>query len=173
VDVHLAREHATHPLACGSAESIPLRDAAFDAVFVDSVIQYADRETVLRECVRVLRPGGLLVTIENLRGHPLARAARAWVWLSRRRPPPHLVPRDRLRREDASVYLRHFPSCESAVFNLSTLLLYVPVRLTLGMRRRRTLDRIYAILHRIDRWLLKRFPVLEHVSWHIVLCAKR
>ncbi|HUR80520.1 MAG TPA: class I SAM-dependent methyltransferase [Thermoanaerobaculia bacterium] len=173
VEVSSAREHATRSLACGSAESIPFRDGVFDAVFVDSVIQYADRDTVLRECVRVLRPRGLLVAVENLRGHPVARAARAWVRLRGRRPPAHMVPRDRLRRDETGIYLRHFRECESAVFNLTTLLLYVPVRVTLGMRPRRALNPIYALLHRIDRGLLKRFPALEHGSWHIVLCAKR
>lgn len=175
MDIEVAPAHGfgVRPLACGSAERIPFRDATFDAVFVNAVIQYTARETVLRECARVLRPGGLLVSVENLRGHPIARAVRAWVWLSRRRPPAHLVPRERLRRADAGVYLRHFRSCDDAVFNLSTLLLYIPGRIVFGVGAQRPLRRVYSLLHRIDRRLLQWFPALEHVSWHIVLCAKR
>ncbi|MBK9516455.1 MAG: methyltransferase domain-containing protein [Anaeromyxobacter sp.] len=49
-------------LASADAEALPLRDAAFDLVLSTSTFQWLPRlEPALRECARVLRPGGRLV----------------------------------------------------------------------------------------------------------------
>lgn len=58
----------TSSFACAVAERLPFRDLSFDVVYAGSVFQYTDREAALRECTRVLRSGGLLVSIENLHG---------------------------------------------------------------------------------------------------------
>lgn len=46
-------------LRVANAESLPYPDAAFDVVYGHGVLQYtADAERLVRECYRVLRPGG-------------------------------------------------------------------------------------------------------------------
>lgn len=52
--------------------TLPLRAGAFDAVVAASVLEYvAEPAVVLRECARVLRPGGTMVcTVPDLR-HPV------------------------------------------------------------------------------------------------------
>ena len=59
---------------------LPFAPAAFDVVVAASVLEYVDEPTaILRECARVLRPGGIVVcTVPDLR-HPVR-----WLeWLAR------------------------------------------------------------------------------------------
>ena len=54
----------------GSAESIPLPDAAVDAVYVAEAFTHFDRARAVAEIARVLRPGGVLVLMWNLPAGP-------------------------------------------------------------------------------------------------------
>lgn len=49
----------------GSAEAIPLPDAAVDAVLVGQALHWFDLDRALPEIVRVLRPGGVLAGLWN------------------------------------------------------------------------------------------------------------
>jgi SAM-dependent methyltransferase len=62
---------------------LPFASAAFDVVVAASVLEYvADPAGVLRECVRVLRPGGVvLYTVPDLR-HPVRWAEWCAQWLA-------------------------------------------------------------------------------------------
>ena len=63
-------------LARARAESLPFVDGRFDAVCFTFLLRYVDDpETTIREIVRVLRPGGRLVSLEF--GIPESRALRA------------------------------------------------------------------------------------------------
>ncbi len=55
---------AGEPLA-GTAEAIPLGEAAVDAVFAGESFHWFDREPALAEIRRVLRPGGILALLWN------------------------------------------------------------------------------------------------------------
>jgi len=157
--------------ACAVAERLPFRDQSFDVVYVASVLQYTEREAALRDCARVLRPGGLLVSIENLYGSPFARAARVFIRITRRAYPARQTPRRHLRLEEAGVYLRHFTSMESRVFNLTTLPPFLAARL-LG-RRKPFARGLYDFFHAADRRLFGTVPGLKSAAWHIVICARR
>ncbi|HEX8754278.1 MAG TPA: class I SAM-dependent methyltransferase [Solirubrobacterales bacterium] len=58
----------------GSAEEIPLPDASVDAVLVAQAWHWVDEERALPEVARVLRPGGTLGLVWNLRDE-----SREWV----------------------------------------------------------------------------------------------
>ena len=63
-------------LEVGSALELPFADGQFDAVMsVASIKHWPDPRRGLEECVRVLRPGGILKVIEADRGCDLADAA--------------------------------------------------------------------------------------------------
>ena len=65
-------------LVQGEAERLPFPDAAFDAVSVTYLLRYvADPPAVLRELVRVVRPGGTLVSMD-FGVPPWAPARAAW-----------------------------------------------------------------------------------------------
>lgn len=65
------------PTAVGVGEALPWRDGSFDLVYVSHVLHHAaDLDAMLRESLRVLRPGGLLFLIETVENSPLLRLAR-------------------------------------------------------------------------------------------------
>ena len=67
-------------LQIGRAEELPFPDSAFDALTFTYLLRYvADPGSTLRELVRVLKPGGLMASLEFLvPPHPFWRA---WWWL--------------------------------------------------------------------------------------------
>jgi len=57
---NVAQQRLTAPLAVADGEALPFAAASFDFVYAHGVIQYAaDDDAVVKECHRVLRPGGL------------------------------------------------------------------------------------------------------------------
>jgi demethylmenaquinone methyltransferase/2-methoxy-6-polyprenyl-1,4-benzoquinol methylase len=74
-----ARRAHPSPLVQGRAESLPFRADRFDALSMGFLLRYVDDlETILRECRRVLKPGGRLLVLELER--PTSRGTR---WLLR------------------------------------------------------------------------------------------
>lgn len=63
----LAKERAPHiPLATGDAEFLPFKDNSFDLVAHNQVFHhFFVRDLVLSEIKRVLKPGGILLSIET------------------------------------------------------------------------------------------------------------
>lgn len=52
-------------LVNGNAESLPFAADSFDVVFLNDMLAYCDKPQVLREASRVLRPGGVIVSLHN------------------------------------------------------------------------------------------------------------
>lgn len=63
----LARSLASVPVLRGSAEDIPLGDGAVDAVLVAQAWHWVDVERAVPEVARVLKPGGRLGLVWNVR----------------------------------------------------------------------------------------------------------
>ena len=53
----------------GTGEAIPLPDASLDAITFGQAWHWVDEHLASRECARVLRPGGVLGLIWNVRDH--------------------------------------------------------------------------------------------------------
>jgi ubiquinone/menaquinone biosynthesis C-methylase UbiE len=63
------RESAPVMLLCADAERLPFGDSAFDVVTCLEALEFTPHPAEsLRECVRVLRPGGLLLITNRLTG---------------------------------------------------------------------------------------------------------
>lgn len=71
--VTVAAMHLARVAVCqASAEALPLADGSVDCVLVNGVFNLApDKEPVLEEVFRVLRPGGRLVAAETVLTRPL------------------------------------------------------------------------------------------------------
>jgi SAM-dependent methyltransferase len=60
----LAEDHVHPALLQGSGVALPFRDRTFDAIVVISALEFVpDPAACLRECRRILRPGGRLVCV--------------------------------------------------------------------------------------------------------------
>jgi ubiquinone/menaquinone biosynthesis C-methylase UbiE len=83
------------PLLAGTAEAIPLKAASMDAAAVAQAFHWFHGPAALAELHRVLRPGGRLAVVWNVRdeSHELARAMTEFFDCYRRGVPQH---RDRL-----------------------------------------------------------------------------
>ena len=99
--VGMRREFRRHipdvPLVAATAEAIPLKDASTDAALVAQAFHWFDGPSALAELHRVLRPGGRLAVVWNVRdeSHELARAMTELFDRYRRGVPQH---RDKLWR---------------------------------------------------------------------------
>ncbi|NJN45760.1 MAG: malonyl-ACP O-methyltransferase BioC [Candidatus Competibacteraceae bacterium] len=62
---------------CADAEALPLDDASCDLVFSNLTLQWCALDDVLRECRRVLKPGGLLM-FSTLGPDTLIELRRSW-----------------------------------------------------------------------------------------------
>lgn len=73
----------------GTAEALPLADAAVDAVAVGQAFHWFDPEPAVAEIARVLRPGGALALVWNVRdlSDPLQQALQELVAPYRQRAP--------------------------------------------------------------------------------------
>lgn len=58
---HASENKLDMPLAQGTAEILPYRDASFDAVVSSYLVKYVDPVILVGECWRVLMPGGMAV----------------------------------------------------------------------------------------------------------------
>ncbi|OEY65233.1 malonyl-ACP O-methyltransferase BioC [Marinobacter sp. X15-166B] len=97
------------------AEQLPLADASVDRIFSNLMIQWcADPRPVLQECLRVLRPGGVLLCSSLLQG-TLRELEAAWQRADPGRP--HIN-----RFESAEVFARQVKdACPSAEVLVETV----------------------------------------------------
>ncbi len=175
--IDIAREsYPSLTFHCHDVQELPFDDASFDATFSFSVLQYVDWRRVLRECDRVLRPGGRAVFIENLAGSPLAKAYRAahrlfgWRYVACQTPRGHIDWSD--RREFAQVFAN--VACEA--FHLTDLLVLIGPGLKRALLKRPLWvkpGRCFSMLHRFDGWLLRRWASLAGRCWLAVICAEK
>ena len=83
-------DHQNAELVVGDALALPFADQCFDAtVSIASIKHWPDQSKGLAECVRVLRPGGVLVVVEADRG---CRFDDARAFVSRWRLPKAMRP---------------------------------------------------------------------------------
>lgn len=177
--VRVAQAQIKYP-ACtfseGSITEMPLPDASVDAMFSNSVLQYVDHNAAVAEYARILKPGGRLVLIENLRYNPIALLARLSYRLGALHYTKYMTPRQHVTLEIRDVLHKHgFHVDTSRAFNLLT-----PLRLagegiadsTKQKWMRRWLPSTDSLAN-LDHALLNRIPVLRRACWTVYVGATK
>ncbi|GAP12890.1 protein containg methyltransferase domain [Longilinea arvoryzae] len=85
LDIELERTHEAQAkapkagLVCGAGEHLPFPDASFDFLLSHEVLEHVQNDAeVIREMVRVLRPGGRLALFCPNRGYPFETHGIYW-----------------------------------------------------------------------------------------------
>jgi SAM-dependent methyltransferase len=133
------------------ADTLPFDDNSFDVVFSHSVFQYLEHRPILDEIHRILKPGGSIIMVENLKNNPITRLGR--VYHKRKGFNFHSYPfnhftfseMEKLKNEFSGACIRHF--------HLLTPASHV-----------NSLRGLFPMLHSIDKVLLKFLP-LRRISW--------
>ena len=158
------REQCTFEVA--QVDQLPDDENSFDLVFSKSVLQYTDRPRVIAECIRVLKPGGTLLMIENTPYNPFVNFSR-------------FVRRLKARESDM-VYLRtikgylHCSEARGVVGELdggTYRCMHVLTPPIIFMTWSSKLGKLpllglgYRVLRAIDKVLLGIIPPLRHLAW--------
>ena len=109
----------------GDIENLAFPDATFDAVFSSSVLQYVDWPRGIRQCHRILKPGGRAVFIENLRGNPVAIGFRLLHRLLGWRYGTYQTPRGHVDWKELPEFQRVFAEVDFHALHLTTPLALV------------------------------------------------
>lgn len=142
------------------AEQLPFKDETFDLVFTKSTFIYFDRPVALPEMLRVLKPGGRVWLVENMRYNPLGLLLR----LSRlARGFSYAEWRQYLRYEEIRNFAEEFSSYTHAEYHLVT-----PVFRVVPLPRawlRRLID--------LERSALRRLPFLARFAWLTCIVGRK
>ncbi len=140
-----------------NAESLEFPPAAFDAVYINSVMMHVDQQKVLRECARVLKPSGKLAIVEPLQYAPFVQLYR--LFSSYKKMNPHYATL-RMFREGK----KHFSGFTHKEFYLFSSAL-LPLLYFRSSPLASVSAAVYRSAARLDSFLLRALPILRRLCW--------
>jgi ubiquinone/menaquinone biosynthesis C-methylase UbiE len=144
------------------AQDLQFPDNYFDLIFANSFLMWVNKEAVLRECFRVLKPGGrALFTMESMRNHPLLIIYRLLPRVARRE---RLV--DRLSLHRITALQGAFSKLEHRQFYLVAPLVYP---MALRWSSSPPVQKLVQTLNTLDTMLLRASRLLRRFAWISVL----
>jgi ubiquinone/menaquinone biosynthesis C-methylase UbiE len=168
---HFDREGACTFLV-GAGEAMSVGTETVDIVFSRSTLQYMNRSQALKECLRVLKPGGKMILLQNLPSNPFLMFFR-------------LIRRWRSREGAARAYVESIkgyvtlPELQSLQTSFSAFeyefyhLLDVPaIELAAQYKKNRLLGAIKGIANRMDMLVFKRVPFVRQFAWYVGVVYK-
>ena len=156
------RRHPEAPFALVRmrGEALPFRDASVDLIFTKSVFVFLKKREALAEMLRVLKPGGRVWLVENMRGNPIARAVRV---VRARRGLDWPATAGYLTYRDIESYAPLFSSYRHAEFHLASPVFHV-------LPLPRALLRLYL---RCEAALLRALPFFRRVAWLTCIVGRK
>jgi SAM-dependent methyltransferase len=160
------------------SHELPFATGAFDLVFGNGVLHHVDLEPTLREVRRVLKPGGRGAFVEPLPYNPVIEVYR--MLASEVRTPDERP----VRFGELGPARRLFRRFEHREFWLASLVIFLyfflverasPSKVRYWKKVIEDAPRyagIFSVLQRVDRFLLRAFPVLGYLCWNTVLVVE-
>lgn len=140
-------------------DSLPFDDDSFDVIFSSSVLQYIDHDTFFEECLRVLKKGGCVIFLENLKNNPITKAGR--IYLKLKRYDYHSYPWNHLTLKEIEGMKRFFNLITVKTYHIFGPLFYIS--------RFRFLK---SVLQKTDK-VLMNFNFIKHISWLALIIGKK
>ncbi|SHE46885.1 class I SAM-dependent methyltransferase [Chryseobacterium vrystaatense] len=134
-------------------------DNSFDVIFSSSVLQYIDHDSFFLECKRILREGGCVIFIENLKNNPITRIGRAYLKMKKFNYQSY--PWNHLSLNEISSMNKFFHLNTVKTYHFFGPLLYVS-----GFKM------IKPLLKRVDQVLMK-VSFVRRVSWLVLIIGKK
>jgi len=143
-----------------NGEVLPFRDGSFDVIFTKSVLVFFNRPAALREMLRVLKPGGWVWLVENMKRNPFAVVTRfgrrllGREWLARV---------NFLTRGEVASYAPLFSSYAHGEYHLLTPLFHVVPLPRAWLRR----------LIDLEHSALRRLPFVARFAWLTCIVGRK
>jgi ubiquinone/menaquinone biosynthesis C-methylase UbiE len=154
---------------CCRSEAMALDTHAADLIFSRSTLQYADRVEVFKECLRVLRPGGSLILLENLPHSPFINLYRVWRRRRARRPEDVAYVRS-IRGYLTHAEVRRWEDQFAQAAHKDFHLLAVPVIALRRKYRRCPVVRAFnSAVERLDDCLFAALPFTRRLAWLVAV----
>ncbi len=140
------------------AEELQFPDNSFDFIYINCVLMHTQKERVLKECLRTLKPDGLLVIKETLKYWIFAFPYRFFSPYKKTKP-NYITLREinNLKAEHKEFYL-------FSTFFLFLFYLLKNEKLALS---------IFNVFAKFDDFILEHIPFLRYISWVTVAIVRK
>ena len=136
---------------------LPFMDNTFDVIFSNSVFQYIDHVSIIRECKRILKPDGCIILIENLKNNPVTKIGRAFRKMTGFQYQSY--PYNHFTKHEINSLKYQFNNAVLNYFHFLTPLAHL-----------KGLTHLYSILRKTDQFILQ-YPVIQRYSWIAMFAA--
>ncbi|WP_051907709.1 class I SAM-dependent methyltransferase [Flavimarina sp. Hel_I_48] len=123
--------------------TLPFEDNSFDIIFANSVLQYVNHQDFLKESNRILREGGSVIFIENLKKNPITGLGRFFLKITKHKYQSY--PWNHFTFKELSALKDHFNYSRFEIFHIVSPAAYLKV-----------IRKFYPYFHKLDTLLLKR-----------------
>jgi ubiquinone/menaquinone biosynthesis C-methylase UbiE len=184
IDINNAQITRARRLACtvgvetscvfvqGRSESIGLASNSIDIIFSKSTIQYMERNSVIGEYIRILKPDGCIGLIENLPYNPVITLYRILRRIFSNTPQKkHYIKsiRGYITLNNIEFLAKRFRYSEHHEYHL---LRPVSIYLRLYSRCNSAAGMVDNLLSRVDKQLLRLAPSLKSFAWFTAIYCK-
>lgn len=139
-----------------NAEKMDFANDSFDVVYGEGILHHLDLDQAYAEIARVLREDGRAVFVEPMGHNPALNLYRKLT------PAMRTEDEHPLLKRDLALLRRFFKNVDVHYFHFATLAA-VPFRNTVLFKP------LLALLHRLDRILMRLIPPIRHWSWVVVV----